>query len=303
MSSLLIARLKGGLGNQLFCYAAARRLAWFNKAELVLDTITGFKYDYRYRRTYALNAFHLPTRAATPSERMEPIAKLRHLIAHKIDLGMHLENRRYIRQIGIEFDPGILTLRLKEGVTYFDGFGQSELYFDDIRELLLQDLAMTPPSDEHSLIIANQIAATKSVCLHVRWFDTEQGLTSANIPLGYYERAIQQLLRRQEDVHFFIFSDKPKLASVLLDSVLKNHKYTIVGSNSLQRRECDDFWLMQQCESHIMGNSTFAWWAAWLREQTHGKSQIIAPAVFIEPTKNVTAWGFPGLLPERWTLL
>jgi hypothetical protein len=60
---------------------------------------------------------------------------------------------------------------------------------------------------------------------------------------------------------------------------------------------------MRQCQHFIIGNSTFAWWAAWLHEQSHPGTQIIAPSQNIDPAKSVTAWGFPGLLPERWTLL
>lgn len=73
MPRKVVVRLKGGLGNQLFCYAAARRLAWVNDAELVLDAVTGFKYDRQHQRTYALGIFRIPARLATPSEQMEPL--------------------------------------------------------------------------------------------------------------------------------------------------------------------------------------------------------------------------------------
>jgi len=68
----IISRIKGGLGNQLFCYAAARRLALANNAELIIDDVTGFSRDHEYRRQYALENFQIPARKATPSERLAP---------------------------------------------------------------------------------------------------------------------------------------------------------------------------------------------------------------------------------------
>ena len=108
MTRKVVVRLKGGLGNQLFCYAAARRLAWKNEAELVLDAVTGFKYDYLYRRTYALGCFSIPARLATPAEQMEPLGRVRRLIARKLFERKPLEQRRYIQQVGVDFDPGIV---------------------------------------------------------------------------------------------------------------------------------------------------------------------------------------------------
>jgi hypothetical protein len=86
MSRKLIVRLKGGLGNQLFCYAAARRLAWANGAELVLDDVTGFKYDYRYKRKNALNNFRIQARLANREEQLEPLGRIRRLIAGNLTL-------------------------------------------------------------------------------------------------------------------------------------------------------------------------------------------------------------------------
>ena len=73
----VIVRIKGGLRNQLFCYAAARRLALVNNAELVIDDVTGFARDRQYRHQYALDHFHIPVRKATPAERLEPFERYR----------------------------------------------------------------------------------------------------------------------------------------------------------------------------------------------------------------------------------
>jgi hypothetical protein len=301
MARKLIVRLKGGLGNQLFCYAAARRLAWANDAELVLDAVTGFKYDYKYKRKYALDGFSVPVRLATNAERMEPLGRFRRRIARAINSCKPLIFSRYIMQAGVDFDPDILTLRLQEGTTYFDPCGQSERYFEDISELIQRDLAMAAPEDYTNQTLAAQILATSSVALHLRWFDDGGSLDSSNMSLGYYAEAIQQLLAKVGKVHFFIFSDNPPLAEVTLSPLMQRHPYTVIQNNS-ENAEAD-FWLMRQCRHFIIGNSTFAWWAAWLGEHANNGTQIFVPGRNIDPLTSVTAWGFPGLLPDRWTVL
>jgi hypothetical protein len=300
----VIVRLKGGLGNQMFCYAAARRLAWVNDAELVLDKVTGFKYDHLYQRTYALGIFRLPARLATPSEQMEPLGRLRRLISRKFSERKPLDRRRYIQQVGVDFDPGIVMLRLQEGTTYFDAFCQSEWYFADICELLLKDFAMSTLKDQHILELAKQIEATNSVALHVRWFDSGDAEHSSNMSLAYYAQAIRLLLSRVGHVHFFIFSDKPKQAAALLAPLIQGQSYTVVFHNvgSCGNAE-SDLWLMRQCRHFIIGNSTFAWWAAWLGEHCRDRTEVVVPARNVYPEHSVTAWGFPGLLPDRWTAI
>jgi hypothetical protein len=61
--------------------------------------------------------------------------------------------------------------------------------------------------------------------------------------------------------------------------------------------------LMRQCRHFIVGNSTFSWWAAWLGEHSQNGTQVFAPERNVDPAQSVTAWGFPGLLPDRWTIL
>jgi hypothetical protein len=77
----------------------------------------------------------------------------------------------------------------------------------------------------------------------------------------------------------------------------------VVRHNAERGNAEADFWLMRQCQHFIIGNSTFAWWAAWLGEHSHAGTQVFAPARNVDPEHSVTAWGFPGLLPERWTVL
>jgi hypothetical protein len=303
MPRKVIVRLKGGLGNQLFCYAAARRLSMVNDAELLLDTVTGFEYDHLYKRKYSLAGFSIPARLATPQERMEPFGRIRRIIVRKLSERKPLDQRRYIQQVGVEFDPKIISLRLQKGTTYFDAFGQSEKYFADIREQLKQDLKMLAAVNLDTQNIAAAINSNESVALHMRWFDNGLNENSSNISLGYYAQAIAQLLTKIPAAHFFIFSDRPDKATGVLESLLKTYQYTLVSQIKVNDSAETDFWLMRQCRHFIIGNSTFAWWAAWLTEQEKSETLVFAPSRNVNPLHSVTAWGFPGLLPDRWTTL
>ncbi len=303
MSSKLVVRLKGGLGNQLFCYAAARRLAWVNDAELVLDAVTGFKYDHLYRRQYALDAFSISARLATPSEQMEPWGRVRRLLSRKMSERKPLSQRRYIQQVGVDFDPELLTLRLQPGTTYFDAFGQSELYFSDIGEIIRRDLSMQSPLDPHDRDLSARIQESRSVALHVRWFDAGDSPQSSNMSRAYYEKAIGQLMAKLGNAHFFVFSDNPDQAQAMLAPLMHGQPYTLVRHNAVSGNALGDFSLMRQCRHFIIGNSTFAWWAAWLGERERPETLVFAPVRNVDPEHSVTAWGFPHLLPQRWILL
>ena len=123
----IITRIKGGLGNQLFCYAAARRLALVNNAELVIDDVTGFVRDYQYRRRYMLDHFCITARKAMPSERLEPFERYRRSVVKWLSRRKPFAERRYLEQERWDSDEWLLMLKAKdalylvsrEGVKFF----------------------------------------------------------------------------------------------------------------------------------------------------------------------------------------
>ncbi len=294
--------MKGGLGNQLFCYATARRLAYKNDAELVLDDVTGFQYDYRYKRQYALGSFNIPARRATALERQEPLGRLRRMWLRRASAALPLSQRRYILQSGVNFDEALLSLVLQPGPTYFDGFGQSERYFADLEEIIRDDLYITPPADLANQAMGARIRSTHSVALHVRWFDSDAQASVSNMSQSYYRSAMSQIESHTVRPHFFVFSDDVGRASNMIAPLMAEREHTFVDLNRANGDASKDLWLMTQCQHFVIGNSTFAWWAAWLGERK-GSTCVVAPALNIDPNTATTAWGFSYLLPERWHAL
>jgi hypothetical protein len=289
----VIARIKGGIGNQLFCYAAARRLALANNTELVIDDTTGFVRDHLYHRSYMLDHFHIPVRKATPAERLEPFERYRRGLAKLINLHCPFHNRSYLEEEGLAFDHRLLDFKVN-GTVYIDGYWQSELYFKDVAQLIRQDLQIIPPSDETNRCLADEIQTSLAVAIHVRWFEKQGTSALHNLAVNYYRRAIVMMEERLSTPHYFVFSDDPETTQVKL--TLPAGRATFVSHNGGDEKAYADLWLMTQCKHFIIANSTFSWWGAWLSNY-HDKI-IIYPN--IEMT-GISAWGFDGLIPERWT--
>ena len=251
----IIVRIKGGLSNQLFCYAAARRLALVNDAELVLDDVSGFRYD-KYKRRYQLDHFNIPCRKATPAERLEPFPRLRRYILKQMNKYRPFEKRTYIVQEGIDFDPRLLHIRFR-GTIYLEGYWQSEKYFKDVEATIRRDLQIKPPSDAANLEMAERIQSCNAVAIHVRFFDKPCTSGSSNVSSDYYYRAVEAIKSMMPDAHFFIFSDQPQAARVLVS--LPDDRVTVVEHNRGDENAYADLWLMTLCKHFIIANSTFSW--------------------------------------------
>ncbi len=293
----IITRIKGGLGNQLFCYAAARRLALVNQAELVIDDVTGFLRDRQYRRQYALDRFQISVRKATPSERLEPFERYRRGLQKWLSRRKPFEERQYLEQEGNDFDPRLLDFKLK-GEVYIDGLWQSEGYFRDVESTIREDLRIIPPTDPVNLAVAEQIRESVSVAVHVRWFDAPGSEKSQqNAAVDYYQQSIALIDQQVPEAHYFLFSDDPVAARERMP--LPTQRVTTVSHNRGDEMAYADLWLMTQCQHFITANSTFSWWGAWLGEKHD--SLVITPDPNTLNPEN--AWCAKGLIPSRWLKL
>jgi Glycosyl transferase family 11 len=288
----VICRIKGGLGNQLFCYAAARRLAIYNQSTLILDDVSGFIRDHQDQRKYSLNHFHIPVRKASPGERLEPFERYRRGIMKWASSKQKFSEKYYLEQEDLDFDGRLLNLKLK-GTLYLDGYWQSEQYFKDIEQIIREDLRIIPPQDSKNQRIAQTIQQCHSVALHVRWFDDLNDAQTDNISLRYYQTAISLVEQKVYCPHYFLFSNDPELAKQRLS--LPEDRVTCMNHNQGDGNAYADLWLMSQCQSFITANSTFSWWGAWLSR--YPQKLVITPGLKMGRT---TAWGFDGLIPDTW---
>ena len=293
--SKVIARIFGGIGNQLFCYAAARRLALVNHAELVLDDVSGFVRD-KYQRQYMLHHFYIPSRKARYGERLEPLSQYRRYLKRIYNQCLPFHDRSFIKQEGVDFDPRLLTYKSR-GTVYLEGYWQSEGYFKDVETTIRQDLQIRPPPDAVNLAIFEQIRGRMAVAIHVRFFDEPQVVTGINAPTDYYARAVAEMERRVPNAHYFIFSDRPEAARSRIP--LPDDRITLLRHNLADENAYADLWLMSQCQHFIIANSTFSWWGAWL--SSNSSKLILVPNIINYEGK--CAWGFSDLIPKEWKVI
>jgi len=289
----IITRIKGGLGNQLFCYAAARRLALVNDAELAIDSVTGFARDRQYDRQYALDHFHIPVRKATPAERLEPFERYRRAGMKWVSRRKPFVKRHYLEQEGRDFDGRLLALKVN-GTIYLDGLWQSEGYFKDVEQTIREDLRIIPPMDALNQRMAEEIRYSPAVAVHVRWFDAPDSTATYNVSTDYYRRATALIEDKVESPRYFLFSDDPDAARARL--ALPEGRVTFVSHNRGDENGYADLWLMTQCQHFITANSTFSWWGAWL---AGGKEKIVVSPE-LEIRGKITAWNFSGQIPSNW---
>ncbi len=295
--SKLIVRIFGGLGNQLFIYAAARRMALVNQVELVIDDVSGFTYDTVYRRHYQLDNYSIPCRKATPSERLEPFSRVRRAIKRRLNQFLPFERRRYLIQEGFGYDSRLLGFK-PIASTYIEGYWQSEKYFVDQQSAIRNDLRFKSPLSKIDLSTAECIQNCRAVSVHVRFFDGPLTQGVNNISSTYYSRALEVMEKRVPEAHYFIFSDQPEAAMNLLK--IPMNRVTLVSHNKGDVNASADLWLMNQCQNHIIANSTFSWWGAWLG--VNRERIVIAPASQIIGLEKK-----PGssneLYPPGWVLV
>jgi hypothetical protein len=290
----LITRIKGGLGNQLFCYAAARRLALVSDAELVIDDVTGFARDRQYSRQYALDHFYIPVRKATSAERLEPFERYRRHVFKWWSRKKPFADRRYLEQEGQDFDERFLTVMVN-GTLYLDGLWPSERYFNDVEQTIREDLRIRPPKDSLNQRMGEEISNSNSVALHMRWFDLPGSAETRNVSVDYYQRAIALIEKTIESPQYYLFSDNPGAARSKL--ALPGNRVTFISHNSGDENAYADLWLMVQCRHFITANSTFSWWGAWLGG---GKEKIVVSPEFEFLDGKIVAWNSSVEIPTSW---
>lgn len=295
----IVARIFGGLGNQLFCYAAARRLALVNNAELVLDDVSGFAYDVNYQRQYQLDHFNIPCRKTTALERLEPLSRARRYIKRGLNQRKPFVHRTYLTREFIDFDSRLLQIK-PNGTLFLDGCWQGEGYFMDIAKTIRDDLIINPPIDQANLAISRLIRSTLSVAIHVRFFGSQNQNQSYDVDATYFIAAIAQLENKfKRSAHYFIFSNCPD--DVITRIPMPTERVTLVRHNQGDENAYADLWLMTQCQHFIISNSTFSWWAAWLAEKEDKEQIVYSPN--IQSFSGISGWGFKGLIPKRWLVI
>jgi len=287
----VIARIEGGLGNQLFQYAAARSLADRLGCDLALD-LRGL--DENGDRPFQLDLYRIRATVAS-------LEQLQDLPAWRSSRWGH------IRSILSQFAPTIFSFPIFwpssfafdarfeqiDRPVYLVGYWQTERYFDWNRARLLQDIQLIAPLPSNMPLL-EEIRSTNSVALHIRRGDYVSNAAAAHFhglcDMAYYRAAINALKVRTPDIHVYVFSDEPAWAQANLSLDVPTQ---YVDANSTDKGHID-LELMRNCKNHVIANSSFSWWGSWLCESN--EQIVYAPSRWFADQNTDTS----DVVPTRW---
>ena len=292
----IIVRLTGGLGNQMFIYSAAKALSLKQNKELILD-IDDFIYDKRYNRNYELYLFNINDRLASRSEKMKPFRRIRTKLARIKNQRETFKSKRFLERRKIEFDKDFMNIDNKNQPLYISGVWQSYLYFETYREEIRKLFTLKKAFINKDFIdFETKIIKSKNpVSIHFRYFDKPNNLKGNNISMNYYVNCIKDLESKYEKLEYFLFSQYADYSYDFLSKITKN-KINIVDGNLSPGKT---ILLISKCSHHIISNSTFSWWGAWLAKNQN--NCIYAPNIY--KIHGESFWGFNGLIPKQWKLV
>lgn len=291
---MIIVKLNGGLGNQMFQYAAGRRLASIHGVPLKLD-ISAFE-TYKLHK-YGLGSFNIAGEFASPREisgfRYSPTLAGKAAVLFSRLFGP-ARAVAHIREKHFHFDPAVLGAGPD---SCLDGYWQSEKYFKDVEAVIRRDLSFKQEPDAANCDAVLQVTGCTAVSVHIRRgdyvSDPDANSMHGTASIEYYREAMELVAAKSPGARFFVFTDEP-------DWVGKNMAFpcpvTIFTHNNADKNY-EDLRLMSLCRHHITANSSFSWWGAWLNAAP-GRI-VIAPKKWF----NDGTFDTRDLVPEGWLRL
>jgi hypothetical protein len=278
--------LKGGLGNQLFQFAIGRRLAVGRDTDLSFDlSWFGNELPNETPRSYALAPYELDVSldgARHPSSRPHARTRIGRFLARRDEL--------LIKEKGQGYDPAVLDA--PDG-SLLDGYWQSEKYFLDIASRVREELTLPNPPDAVNANVLSRIEAPRSVGVHIRRGDyVTNPHTHAfhGIPtVDWYRLAVDLVANRVSNVELFVFSDDPDWSEA---HFRPGYPTTYIRHNGPAAHE--DLRLLAACSHHVLSNSSFSWWGAWLGERP--SQVVVAPSPWFRRASARAR----DVVPARW---
>jgi hypothetical protein len=265
---MIITKLIGGLGNQMFQYATGLYLSKMHEVPLFLDTSD---YSPDSFRQYELDSFNIDAKIATQKDIDKFMNPKLNVFSRAIEKIKIKQNKRHIiLEKSFQFRDELATATKN---TYVKGHWQSYKYFDKIRNEILKSFTLKEELKNDNLLILEKIKKySNSVSLHIRRTDYLNDKLMYALEDEYYEKSIRYLQQNLDNPHFFIFSDDTdwvRKTNILSDN------FTLITINKTPQSSYKDMILISYCKHNIMANSSFSWWGAWLNQNT--EKIVVAP--------------------------
>ena len=289
---MIIVKLMGGLGNQMFQYAAGRALSLKNDCELKLDT--EFLLDRSEKpkdfvfRNYDLDIFKLKVNIASSEEVRKLVPDQSTHFLKKVLNKVFTESNKYLKQQGVHFYKPFFR---KTPPLYLDGYWQSEKFFKPFEPEIRRDFEFKNPVQESSLSVLKKIVNTNSVCVNIRRGDFVNNAFHGTLGIDYYKNAEKIISDRNKKLSYFVFSDDIDWCK---SNIQLKGPTEFIEHNHAGEKFGTYLQLMTRCRHFIIPNSSFGWWAAWLNNNPD--KIVIAPNKWFNNGPKDTQ----DIIPETW---
>lgn len=273
---MIVVKLIGGLGNQLFQYATAKALALHKGQELYIDKSAFNNYELR---AYGLHNFNVKVKIYK-----QPSKIIRKLL---VKFGV---NTNYKEQ---SFAYNSELFKIKSKNILLDGYFQCEKYFSEFRTEILKDLKIVSPLKKETQEQLKNIAKVNSVSIHIRRGDYLQNEKHNTSKEDFYKDAMALIENKIENPVYFMFSDDMEWVK----TNFKTNVETVYIDFNDANTDYEDLKLMTACKHNIIANSSFSWWAAWLN--TNENKTVIAPQQWF----NDESQDYSDVIPNTWIKL
>ena len=295
MSKNIIVKISEGIGNQLFMYSNAYALSKKNNYNLLIDNTSGYFKDHNKVRSFLLDKFEVNLNIAPKNYKIcdfssyikfNFLKKIQRFSKDNVFINESLDVNKMTYF-------NIISLPLNKNNFFIGGNFESEKYFVDYKENLLNVLRVKKNFVDSDNQYINLLKSSNSVSICIRQNryserkkqDFRKSIKFTKDTLSYVYKAISIIKSKIPNPQFFVWSDY----TYNLDSFFDKKGFTFIHNK--KNKSLNDFNLFRYSKHFIVGPTTFHWWGAWLN--TYSNKLCLRPKN-INPSNNSDFW------PESW---
>ncbi len=278
-----VVSIVGGLGNQMFQYAFSLALANESNCNVYYDlSFYGEENQSQYPTVEEIIENH----ELSNYNAKRKFCLKNFNINYQIADNEQIENCTSKIDQDVIAEKGIKNFNNSQHEYIFGYFETLELFdFEKYRDIFSKAFTIKVDMDEKNKDMLKRIKESSSIAIHIR--RTDHGVLGFT-NLKYYDKAVDYMVSKIKNPHFFIFSDD---INWVKENFKLDYPNTTVDINN-DDTNYFDFELMKNCKHQIIANSTFSWWAAWLNPNK--EKIVIAPTPwFLKDERNY-------MMPKDW---
>jgi hypothetical protein len=307
MKKTIYLYLCGGLGNQLFQYAAAKNLAIKNNAQIVLDTNTSYSFFSHIINCINERKFKPFLKFSLHKNQLTNVKFKKYIFLFSFyrffkkifnlkKVFNNFNNSTLINEMILSsFDKTIKEFNIRNNL-YLFGYFQSEKYFAENRSIIIKELYPQKPLSKIFINMQNNINTLNAVSIGLRLYEELNNNIINKVggvtKLDFYKLAVMRILKDIKNPEFFIFSTKTKNVEKLLLEfyAIKQYKINIITEDEGYLGAMNNLWLMSHIKNHIISNSTLYWWAAYFSKHKFNNGRIFSSGNFANKDTCLNEW-------------